>query len=39
MRSNTFLIAIVPTGASTGYVTVTTPGGVLTSNVPFIVIP
>jgi uncharacterized repeat protein (TIGR03803 family) len=33
--SDTYLRATVPTGASTGYVTVTTPDGVLTSNVPF----
>lgn len=30
---------VVPPGATTGYVTVTTPTGVLTSNVPFQVIP
>jgi len=29
----------VPAGANTGYVKVTTPGGTLTSNVPFRVIP
>jgi uncharacterized repeat protein (TIGR03803 family) len=33
--SDTFLKATVPTGATTGYVTVTTPSGTLTSNVPF----
>jgi uncharacterized repeat protein (TIGR03803 family) len=33
--SDTFLKATVPAGATTGYVTVTTPGGTLTSNVPF----
>jgi uncharacterized repeat protein (TIGR03803 family) len=33
--SDTFLKATVPPGATTGYVTVTTPGGTLTSNVPF----
>ena len=39
VESDTFLIATVPTGATSGYVTVTTPSGVLTSNVPFTVIP
>jgi uncharacterized repeat protein (TIGR03803 family) len=38
VRSETFLTATVPSGATTGYVTVTTPTGVLTSNVPFRVI-
>jgi hypothetical protein len=37
--SDTFIKATVPAGAATGYVTVTTPTGVLTSNVPFQVIP
>jgi len=37
--SDTFLKATVPTGATTGYVTVTTPTGTLTSNLPFQVIP
>ena len=37
--SNTFIKATVPAGATTGYVTVTTPSGTLTSNVPFRVIP
>jgi|HubBroStandDraft_5_1064220.scaffolds.fasta_scaffold29169_1 uncharacterized repeat protein (TIGR03803 family) len=37
--SDTFLKATVPAGATTGYVTVTTPSGTLTSNVPFQVIP
>lgn len=36
--SDTYLTATVPPGATTGYVTVTTPSGVLTSNVPFHVI-
>jgi uncharacterized repeat protein (TIGR03803 family) len=37
--SDTYLRATVPVGATTGYVTVTTPSGTLTSNVPFHVIP
>jgi uncharacterized repeat protein (TIGR03803 family) len=37
-QSETLLIATVPAGATTGYVTVTTPSGALTSNVPFHVI-
>jgi len=37
--SDTYLTATVPAGATTGFVTVTTPTGVLTSNVPFHVIP
>jgi uncharacterized repeat protein (TIGR03803 family) len=36
--SDTYLTATVPPGTTTGYVTVTTPTGVLTSNVPFHVI-
>jgi uncharacterized repeat protein (TIGR03803 family) len=36
--SDTFIKATVPQRATTGYVTVTTPTGVLTSNVPFHVI-
>jgi uncharacterized repeat protein (TIGR03803 family) len=39
VKSDTFIEATVPTGATTGYVTVTTPSGTLTSNVPFHVIP
>lgn len=37
--SGTALRATIPAGAATGYVTVTTPTGVLKSNVPFHVIP
>jgi uncharacterized repeat protein (TIGR03803 family) len=37
--SDTYLTAIVPQGATTGYVTVITPNESLTSNVPFRVIP
>ena len=37
--SGTCIRATVPAGATTGYVTVTTPSGTLTSNVPFRVIP
>jgi uncharacterized repeat protein (TIGR03803 family) len=36
--SDTYIRATVPAGATTGYVTVTTPGGTLKSNVPFRVI-
>lgn len=36
--SDTYIKATVPPGATTGFVTVTTPRGVLTSNVPFRVI-
>jgi len=39
VKSDTFLEATVPAGATTGYVTVNTPSGTLTSNVPFNVIP
>ena len=39
VESDTFILATVPTGATTGYVTVTTPTGTLTSNKPFYVIP
>ncbi len=37
--SDTFIKAVVPEGATTGYVTVTTPTRVFKSNVPFHVIP
>jgi uncharacterized repeat protein (TIGR03803 family) len=37
--SDTHIKATVPLGATTGFVTVTTPSGMLTSNVPFRVIP
>ena len=37
--SDTYLQATVPAGATTGFVTVTTPTGVLTSNVRFTVTP
>jgi uncharacterized repeat protein (TIGR03803 family) len=37
-KSDTLLIATVPSGATTGYVTVLTATGTLTSNVPFHVI-
>ena len=39
VRKDTFLTATVPAGATTGFVTVTAPSGVLKSNVPFHVIP
>jgi len=39
VKSDTLIEATVPAGATTGYVTVTTPTGTLTSNVPFHVIP
>jgi uncharacterized repeat protein (TIGR03803 family) len=39
VHSDTLLLAKVPTGARTGLVTVTIPGGTLTSNVAFQVIP
>lgn len=39
VHSDTLLLAKVPSGATTGSVTVTTPSGTLTSNVAFQVIP
>jgi uncharacterized repeat protein (TIGR03803 family) len=39
VKSNTFVLAVVPEGAKTGLVTVTSPSGTLASNVPFHVIP
>ena len=39
VKSDTLILATVPQGATTGYVTVTTPSGTLTSNVPFRVLP
>lgn len=38
VKSDTYILATVPTGATSGYVTVTTPSGTLTSNAPFRVI-
>ena len=37
--SDTYLTATVPSGATTGFVTVTTPGGTLTSSTKFLVTP
>lgn len=39
VKSDTYLTATVPAGATTGNVTVTTPSGTLTSNVPYRVRP
>jgi hypothetical protein len=39
VHSDTYLTATIPSGASTGYVTVTTPSGTLKSKVRFRVIP
>jgi len=39
VSSDTFLTATVPAGATTGFVNVTTPGGVLKSNRKFLVMP
>jgi uncharacterized repeat protein (TIGR03803 family) len=38
VKSETLILATVPPGATTGFVTVMTPSGTLTSNVPFRVI-
>jgi hypothetical protein len=35
VKSDTLILATVPSGATTGYVSVVTPTGTLTSNVPF----
>ena len=35
VKSDTFLTAVVPAGATTGFVTVTTPGGSLRSNIAY----
>jgi hypothetical protein len=37
--SSSLVTATVPTGATTGKVEVVTPGGTLSSNVPFRVLP
>jgi uncharacterized repeat protein (TIGR03803 family) len=39
VASDTYLTATVPSGAKTGSVTITTPGGALTSNRPFRITP
>jgi hypothetical protein len=39
VKSDTYLTAIVPTGATTGFVRVTTPSGALRSNRKFLVTP
>jgi uncharacterized repeat protein (TIGR03803 family) len=39
VQSGSFIVATVPTGATTGPVQVTTPGGTLTSNKSFVVLP
>jgi len=39
VSADTLLLTTVPPGATTGYVTVSTPSGTLTSNKPFIVLP
>jgi hypothetical protein len=39
VKSPTLILTHVPDGATSGYVTVITPSGTLTSNVPFHVIP
>jgi hypothetical protein len=37
VMSDTFLKAVVPSGATSGSISVTTPGGTLISNKPFVV--
>lgn len=39
VKSDTFITATVPPGATSGFATVVTPSGTLTSNVPFRVLP
>jgi len=39
VESDRFIRATVPAGATTGFVTVTTPSDTLTSDVPFHVLP
>ena len=39
VKSATFIVATVPSGAITGKIQVVTPNGTLSSNVPFIVLP
>jgi hypothetical protein len=39
IKSDTYITATVPAGATTGVVSVTTPGGTLTSNVVYRVQP
>jgi hypothetical protein len=39
VKSDSLIEATLPSGATTGYVTVATTSGTLTSNVPFHVIP
>ena len=39
VKSGTFITATVPVGATSGFVSVTTPKGTLKSNVPFRVVP
>ena len=37
VKSSTYMTAVIPTGATTGKVVVTTPTGVLTSNINFVI--
>jgi uncharacterized repeat protein (TIGR03803 family) len=39
VRSASLILATIPSGATTGYLTVTTPSGMLTSNAPFYIVP